>query len=106
AASKGRGVGLCLLNPQSNPQFEWSCTTCSAFGSPRVLVSCCKAISRCLVTAEAAGSSPESFWVCELALAQLRGVGGVRCPPACLATRITSYSVISGLCRNLCHNST
>jgi hypothetical protein len=57
AASKGRGVGLCLLNPKSNPQFAWSCTTCAAFGSPRVLVSCCKAISRSAVTAEAASSS-------------------------------------------------
>jgi len=35
-----------------------SCSTCAVFGSPRVLVSCCKTKSRCAVTAEAAGSSP------------------------------------------------
>jgi hypothetical protein len=57
AASKGRGVGLCLLNPQPNPQNAMSCTTYAAFGSPRVLVSCCKAISRSAVTAEVASSS-------------------------------------------------
>jgi len=32
--------------------------TYAAFGSPRVVVSCCKTISRSAVTAEAAGSSP------------------------------------------------
>jgi hypothetical protein len=31
---------------------------CAAFGSPRVLVSCCKTNSRSAVTAEVAGSSP------------------------------------------------
>src|SRR5262249_49744179 len=35
---QGRGLGFCFFNPQSNPQIEWSCTTCAAFGSPRVAV--------------------------------------------------------------------
>ena len=47
-----------ISNPQPNPQFVWSCMTCAAFGSPRVLVSCCRTYSRSAVTAEAAGSSP------------------------------------------------
>ena len=49
----GRAHGLCFSNPQPNPQFEWSCETYAAFGSPRMLVSCCKSISRSAVTAEA-----------------------------------------------------
>jgi hypothetical protein len=31
------------FNPQANPQFGMSYMTCAAFGSPRMLVSCCKA---------------------------------------------------------------
>ena len=46
------------INPQSNPQFAMSCMTCAAFGSPRMLVSCCNTYSRSAVTAKAAGSSP------------------------------------------------
>jgi len=40
-----------------NPQNAMSCTTYAAFGSPRVVVSCCKTISRSAVTAEVASSS-------------------------------------------------
>lgn len=39
------------LNPQPNPQPEWCCMTYAALGSPRMLVSCCKTISRIAVTA-------------------------------------------------------
>ena len=37
-------------NPQPNPQFDTSCMTCAAFGSPACLVSCCKTYSRSTVT--------------------------------------------------------
>src|SRR5262245_14584286 len=47
-----------ILNHHCNRQTEWSYMTSAAFGSPCVLVSCCKTISRSAVTAEAAGSSP------------------------------------------------
>jgi hypothetical protein len=36
-----------IANPQPNPQNAMSCTTCAVFGSPRVLVSCCKTSPRC-----------------------------------------------------------
>jgi len=45
-------------NPQPNPQFMMTCATYGYFGSPRVVVSCCKTNPRYAVTAEAAGSSP------------------------------------------------
>src|SRR5215470_5362394 len=48
---QGRGLGFFFFNLQSNPQIEWSCTTCVAFGSPRVVLSCCKADKRGAVTA-------------------------------------------------------
>ena len=40
-------------NPHSNPQSAMSCTTSAMFGSPRVLVSCCKTSPRSAVTAKA-----------------------------------------------------
>jgi len=42
-----------ILRIMKNPQFDMSYVTCAAFGSPRVLVSCCKTISRSAVTSEA-----------------------------------------------------
>jgi len=57
-SKEGRGLGCGFSNPQPNPQFLYPCATYAAFGSPRVLVSGCKTISRRAVTAEAAGSSP------------------------------------------------
>ena len=48
--------GRQISNPQPNPQFVVSCTSYGYFGSPRVLVSCCKPINA-TVTAEVASSS-------------------------------------------------
>jgi hypothetical protein len=47
-----------IVNPQPNPQFDMSCMTCAAFGSPRMLANSRNTYSRSLFTAEAAGSSP------------------------------------------------
>ena len=49
--------GRQISNPQPNPQFVVSCTSYGYFGSPRVLVCCCKTVRRCPVTAEVASSS-------------------------------------------------
>jgi hypothetical protein len=46
-----------ISNPQPNPQKMMSCATCRYFGSPRVVVSCCKTNPRYAVTAEVASSS-------------------------------------------------
>jgi len=54
----GQGHGHDFPDPQLNPQELVTCATCVYFGSPRVLVSCCKTDPRYAVTAEAAGSSP------------------------------------------------
>jgi hypothetical protein len=45
-------------NPQSNPLSMMSCTTSAYFGSPRGLLSCCKAYPCHLDTVEVCGSSP------------------------------------------------
>jgi hypothetical protein len=41
------GIEASFSNPQPNPQNAMSCTTWAAFGSPRVLVSCCKTSPHC-----------------------------------------------------------
>lgn len=50
-------------NPQLNPRNALSCTTCGAFGSPRVFVSCYKICSRSALTAQAAGSTSSIEWL-------------------------------------------
>ena len=50
-------MGRQISNPQPDPQKMMSCTTCRYFGSPRVVVSCCKTYPGKTVTAEVASSS-------------------------------------------------
>jgi hypothetical protein len=51
------GTTRCERAGFSNPQIEWSCMTCAAFGSPRVPVSCCKTDSSSAVTVAWLGTS-------------------------------------------------
>src|ERR1700724_3715438 len=51
-------TSVIISNPQSNPQCMMSCTTSAYFGSPRGLLSCCKAYPCHLDTVEVCGSSP------------------------------------------------
>jgi hypothetical protein len=96
AESANRSVSFVLqlhgiFNPQPNPQKAMSCTTCAVFGSPRVLVSCCKTSPRCAVTAEVASSSlvvPAISFQSDTR--QLRGVCGEsrsRCVSFCVSFR-------------------
>ena len=55
---------LRISDPQSNPRFVMSCMTCAAFGSPRVLVSCCKTYAR--------SAELERALICERVKAGLR----------------------------------
>ena len=75
-----------ISNPQPNPQFVWSCMTCAAFGSPRVLVSCCRTYSRSAVTAEAAGSSPVVPAILFNHFREWCGIKGGFCVVVCVIT--------------------